>query len=131
MREKIEDIDQRFIRDHTPEEHGAFYERLPYDRLSNYFHDHVAPGTTGTTTRSMSPRGKLTRDETSTRRIVLLSTGGGVTPMISLPERLSRSDVGCGCERKVWFIHGARNARLATSELVEGDVECICDPMIA
>ncbi len=30
VRDKIEDIGQRFIRDHMPEEHRAFYEGLPY-----------------------------------------------------------------------------------------------------
>ena len=30
VRDKIEDIGQRFIRDHLPDEHRAFYEGLPY-----------------------------------------------------------------------------------------------------
>ena len=78
---------------------------LPPGVASNYFHDRVAPGAT---IRAMSPRGKFTLDETSTRPVVLLSAGVGVTPMISMLEQLAKSDAGCGSERHVWFVHGAR-----------------------
>ena len=81
--------------------------RLPPGVSSNYFHDHVVPGTT---IRALSPRGKFTLDETSTRPVVLLSAGVGVTPLISMLEQLANSEEGCGCERHVWFIHGARNS---------------------
>ncbi|MCZ6869911.1 MAG: pyridoxamine 5'-phosphate oxidase family protein [Gammaproteobacteria bacterium] len=79
---------------------------LPSGVSSNYFHDHVVAGTT---IRAMSPRGKFVLDATGTRSVVLLSAGVGVTPMISMLEQLAKNDAGCGSERNVWFIHGARN----------------------
>ena len=79
---------------------------LPPGVSSNYFHDHVVAGTT---IRAMSPRGKFVLDATGTRSVVLLSAGVGVTPMISMLEQLAKNDAGCGSERNVWFIHGARN----------------------
>ena len=56
----------------------------------------------------MTPRGKFTLDESSVRPVVLLSAGVGITPMISMLEQLVANSEKCGCERPVWFIHGAR-----------------------
>ncbi len=80
---------------------------LPPGVASNYFHDHVVAGST---IRAMAPRGKFTLDESSTRPVVLLSGGVGVTPMISMLEQLADNSGGCGCTRQVWFIHGAINS---------------------
>jgi ferredoxin-NADP reductase len=80
---------------------------LPPGAASNYFHDHVIEGNT---IRAMTPRGKFTLDESSTRPVVLLSGGVGVTPMISMLEQLADNSGGCGCTRQVWFIHGAINS---------------------
>ena len=81
---------------------------LPPGAASNYFHDHVIAGST---IRAMTPRGKFTLDESSTRPVVLLSGGVGVTPMISMLEQLAGHSGGCGCTRQVWFIHGAINSK--------------------
>lgn len=75
---------------------------------SNYFHDFVEPGTT---IRAMSPRGKFALDKSSTRPIVLISAGVGITPMISMLEQLANDRLGCGCNRKVWFIHATQNGK--------------------
>ena len=80
---------------------------LPPGVSSNYFHDHVS---SGATIRALSPRGKFTLDESSTRPVVLLSGGVGITPMISMLEQLVNDSEGCGCTRPVWFIHGASNS---------------------
>jgi len=82
---------------------------LPPGLSSNYFHDYVAPGTT---IHAMSPRGQFTLDESSTRPIVLISGGVGITPMISILEQLASASAGCGCSRKIWFVHGAINSRV-------------------
>jgi ferredoxin-NADP reductase len=74
---------------------------------SNLFHDHFRPGTT---IRALSPRGQFTLDTSSTRPVVLISAGVGITPMISMLQQLDRDRATCGCTRKVWFIHGDRNA---------------------
>jgi ferredoxin-NADP reductase len=75
---------------------------------SNYFHDYVTPSTT---IRAMSPRGKFTLDESTTRPVVLISGGVGVTPMITMLEQLARDRIGCGCNRQLWFVHGAVNGK--------------------
>jgi len=80
---------------------------LPPGVSSNYFHDHVV---SGSTIRALSPRGKFTLDESSTRPVVLISGGVGVTPMISMLQQLCIDSEGCGCTRPVWFIHAARNS---------------------
>ncbi len=82
---------------------------LPPGVASNYFHDHVAKGST---IRAMTPRGKFTLDESSTRPVVLLSGGVGLTPMISMVGQLAENSRGCGCTRQVWFIHGANNGKV-------------------
>ena len=80
---------------------------LPAGVSSNYFHDNVE---CGSTIRALSPRGKFTLDETSSRPVVLISGGVGVTPMISMLEQLCVDSGGCGCARPVRFIHAARNS---------------------
>ena len=59
----------------------------------------------------MSPRGRFTLDSSSSRPIVLISGGVGITPMISMLERLASETAGCGCSREVFFVHGARNSK--------------------
>jgi ferredoxin-NADP reductase/predicted pyridoxine 5'-phosphate oxidase superfamily flavin-nucleotide-binding protein len=99
---------------------------LPPGQSSNYFHDHVARGTV---IRALSPRGKFTLDESSTRPVVFLSGGIGITPMISMLEQLVNDSHGCGCTRPVWFIHGAMNSDVhAFGEYVRnlaGDLPCL------
>ncbi len=82
---------------------------LPPGVSADFFHDHVTPGTI---IRAMSPRGKFVLDESSTRPIVLISGGVGITPMISMLERLANESAGCGCSRKVWFVHGVLNGKV-------------------
>ncbi len=81
---------------------------LPPGVSSNYFHDHVKAGTT---VRALSPRGHFTLADNSARPVVLISGGVGITPMISMLEQLASDGATCGCNRKVWFIHGARNGK--------------------
>ncbi len=81
---------------------------LPPGQSSGYFHEQVS---LGTTIRALSPRGKFTLDKSSSRPIVLISGGVGITPMISMLEQLAGNSDGCGCNRQVWFIHGARHSR--------------------
>jgi ferredoxin-NADP reductase/predicted pyridoxine 5'-phosphate oxidase superfamily flavin-nucleotide-binding protein len=85
---------------------GPGSPNLPPGLASNSFHDHVR---VGAILRAMTPRGKFTLDESSVRPVVLLSAGVGITPMISMLEQLVANSEKCGCERPVWFIHGARN----------------------
>ncbi len=93
---------------------------LPPGLSSNYFHDQVKPGST---IRALSPRGKFTLAESSTRPVVLLSGGVGITPMISMLEQLALDGAGCGCNRKVWFIHSARSGKEHAFRRYVRDVE--------
>ena len=81
---------------------------LPAGISSNYFHDQVK---VGSTISALSPRGRFILEACSVRPIVLLSAGVGVTPMISMLEQLAAEAATCGCSRRVWFIHGARNGK--------------------
>ena len=81
---------------------------VPPGVSSNYFHDHVRPGSI---IRAYRPRGHFVLVDESVRPVVLLSGGVGITPMISMLEQLHREAAGCGCTRKVWFIHGAIGRR--------------------
>jgi len=70
---------------------------------SNFFHDHVVPGTK---LPAQAPRGKFYLDSKREDPVVLLSAGVGLTPLISMLNSI----VDSGSKREVWFIHGARNS---------------------
>jgi ferredoxin-NADP reductase/MOSC domain-containing protein YiiM len=77
---------------------------LPPGLSSNYFHDHVQPGTR---LCAKAPRGKFFLDPSDTTPVVLLSGGVGLTPMISMLNAIVES----GSKRPVWFVHGSRDGR--------------------
>ena len=77
---------------------------VPPGLSSNYFHDQVGEGTP---LQVGAPRGKFQLELNSERTLVLLSAGVGITPLLSMLNAVARS----GEERRVWFIHGARNGR--------------------
>lgn len=77
---------------------------LPPGLSSNYFHDHVQPGTRLCV---KAPRGKFFLDPSDATPVVLLSGGVGLTPMISMLNAIVES----GNQRPVWFVHGSRNGR--------------------
>lgn len=71
---------------------------------STYFHNLVEPGAV---LETGPPRGKFHIEPHSDRALVLLSAGVGLTPMVSMTNAVVES----GAQRRVWFIHGARNGR--------------------
>jgi len=77
---------------------------LPPGLSSNYFHDHVD---VGSKLCLKAPRGKFHLDGDGERPVVLLSAGVGLTPMIGMLNAI----VAAGSNRRVWYIHGARNGR--------------------
>jgi len=77
---------------------------LPPGRSSNYFHNHVQPGTRLCV---KAPRGKFFLDPSDATPVVLLSGGVGFTPMISMLNAIVES----GGKRPVWFVHGSRDGR--------------------
>lgn len=78
---------------------------IPPGIASNWFHDHVGPGTR---LQVAPPAGEFFLDERDDRPVVLLSGGVGLTPMISMLEHIVRSGNG----RPTWYIHGAENGRV-------------------
>lgn len=73
--------------------------------VSNFFHRHVGPGSI---ISARKPGGSFTLHKTDNRPIVLLSAGVGITPMISMMADLAQENDN----RKLWFLHGARNSRM-------------------
>jgi ferredoxin-NADP reductase/predicted pyridoxine 5'-phosphate oxidase superfamily flavin-nucleotide-binding protein len=79
---------------------------LPPGIASTFLHEQIK---TGSMLKALPARGCFVLEESSARAVVLLSAGVGITPMISMLEQLAVSSSGCGIDRRVWFVHGARN----------------------
>lgn len=75
--------------------------QLPPGQGSNYLHDQVQ---VGDLLEVAGPAGEFVLDEKSTRPVVLLSGGVGLTPMLSMLHQLSRHST-----RTVHFIHACEN----------------------
>lgn len=75
----------------------------PAGRVSNWLHEHVA---VGSTLRGTHPFGDFTPDTESDTPIVLLSAGVGITPMISVLNRIAQVNP----QRCVIFAHAAKSA---------------------
>lgn len=73
----------------------------PAGRVSNWLHQRVAKGSMLKVTH---PFGDFTADTEGTAPIVLLSAGVGITPMISVLNRIARVNP----QRRVTFAHAAR-----------------------
>jgi len=71
----------------------------PPGKVSNYLHDFFE---VGDLIDVLAPRGDFWLDEQSSRPVLLLSGGVGVTPMVSMLHALDNS------RRKVFFIHACR-----------------------
>ncbi|WP_085907861.1 2Fe-2S iron-sulfur cluster-binding protein [Kiloniella majae] len=89
---------------------GRYY-RLSIKReeaglVSRHFHDHMKPGDI---IEAQAPRGDFYLDKESTRPVVFLSGGVGVTPMMAMAEALLEQEKKFPRGRKIHFIHGARN----------------------
>jgi len=79
-------------------------KETPAGRVSNWIHDHVQAGDT---LRITHPFGEFTPDTESSEPIVLLSAGVGITPMISVLNRIAQVNPS----RHVIFAHAARDER--------------------
>jgi uncharacterized protein len=79
---------------------------------SSYFHDHL---NVGNTVMALAPRGEFVLDRASTRPVVLLSGGVGLTPMVSMLHELAKTS-----DRYVLFLHACEN----------GDVHALRDEVL-
>lgn len=84
--------------------HRITVKREPHGVLSRHLHD-VAE--VGSVLRVAPPRGTFVLDPSSTRPVVLVSAGVGITPLVSMLHDLVCSQPW----RPVWFVHGARDGR--------------------
>ncbi len=77
---------------------------LPPGVASSFLHDHMPEGSI---LLARPPSGSFVLDLTHARPVALISNGVGITPMIAMLKVIARQQP----ERKVWFIHGARDGR--------------------
>lgn len=77
-------------------------DEKPEGLVSNWLHDNAGRGTV---IRVSHPFGDFTPDTESTVPVVLLSAGVGITPMISVLNRIAQAHPG----RQVVFAHAARD----------------------
>lgn len=75
---------------------------VPEGLSSCWLHDEVEPGTV---VEIDLPRGSFKLDDASTRPVVLLSGGVGLTPTVSMLNVLAKDS-----DRPVWFIHACDSA---------------------
>ncbi|MGI9424363.1 MAG: pyridoxamine 5'-phosphate oxidase family protein [Hyphomicrobiaceae bacterium] len=75
---------------------------------SNYLHDHAG---SGFRLKAMAPRGKFSLDQSTSRPVVFISAGVGITPMIAMTNALVAQDIRISSSRKVFFIHAALSGR--------------------
>ncbi|GGE18777.1 flavohemoprotein [Marinithermofilum abyssi] len=76
----------------------------PAGKGSNYLHEQVHPGDM---LMLSAPAGDFVLDMQSERPLVLVSGGVGQTPLLSMLKTVVREQP----ERKVWYIHAARNGQ--------------------
>lgn len=81
----------------TVKREAAPSDQLPQGLSSCWLHDEVEPGAV---LEIDTPRGAFKLDRESTRPVVLLSGGVGLTPTVSMLHVLARET-----DRPVWFIH--------------------------
>lgn len=94
---------QSFYRISVKREEGD--EHKPGGKVSQYLHNSINEGDVLELT---APAGDFTLDVEDDRPVVLISGGVGLTPMVSMLNTLVEQTP----ERKVYFIHAARNSKV-------------------
>ncbi|MBI4995518.1 MAG: 2Fe-2S iron-sulfur cluster binding domain-containing protein [Rhodocyclales bacterium] len=85
-----------------PDHYRVSIKRVPSGRSSNFFHDHVAVGST----LSLRAPGGHFYLEAGSAPVVLIAGGIGITPMLSMLNwSLAQQP-----EREVWLFYGVRNS---------------------
>ncbi|GHD66930.1 pyridoxamine 5'-phosphate oxidase family protein [Jeongeupia chitinilytica] len=77
-------------------------------RVSAQLHDALQAGDL---LDAQAPRGRFVLDAASTRPVILLSGGVGITPMLAMLDALAPPGGEPHRARSVWFVHAARNGR--------------------
>ena len=77
---------------------------LPVGLSSNYLHDNID---IGAILEAYDPSGNFVLNDESSRPVVLLSGGVGLTPLVAMANVLAKQGT-----RKTWFIHACENGRV-------------------
>ncbi len=86
---------------HRPNAFTVTVKRVANGRASNWLHDNLA---TGTRLKAQGPLGHFIRPRETARKLLLLSGGSGITPVMSIVR-----DLADRCEpADVIFVHAAR-----------------------
>ena len=97
-------------------------KRVPNGKVSNFFHDHFSVGDTVT---SQAPSGNFHLPEVIPRKVLLLSAGSGITPMLSMLRFMTMQQV----KNQITFFHSAHSeddliAQQEVSELAKQHGNC-------
>ncbi|MCI4644778.1 MAG: hybrid-cluster NAD(P)-dependent oxidoreductase [Hyphomonadaceae bacterium] len=79
-------------------------KRVPGGQASNWLHDNMRPGTQ---IQAYGPAGSFTTDATDGAKLLFLSAGSGITPMMSM----TRTAFDLEAPSDLIFAHGARTPR--------------------
>ena len=88
-------------------EYRISVKREPHGLMSQFLHENVE---VGDTIQVNQPAGNFVLEETSDRSLVLLSTGIGVTPVLSMLHAFVSSGQVSRKRKAIW-VHGVRGAR--------------------
>lgn len=77
-------------------------KRVPGGSVSNWLHDNVQPGMR---LMAYGPAGMFTPQQHPARKLLYLSAGSGITPLMSM----SRASLDLGLDRDIAFLHSARS----------------------
>ena len=75
---------------------------IPAGRSSSFFHESV---TEGTLLDVAAPRGDFALDLSNSDPVVLIGSGVGITPVLSMLEAVAER----GFDREIWFFYGVRS----------------------
>ncbi|MEX3760599.1 2Fe-2S iron-sulfur cluster-binding protein [Paraburkholderia phenoliruptrix] len=76
-------------------------KRVPGGGMSNWLHESMQPGKQ---LRAYGPSGTFTATVSATPKVLYLSAGSGVTPLMSM----TRAGIDLGLDRDIVFVHSAR-----------------------
>lgn len=108
FRIKVKGSDEKFIRNYTiSDAPGKDYYRFTIKRenhgkASKYFHDVLS---VGDTIEISNPSGDFHLTKNSSKPVVLISGGVGITPMLSMLEYMTANEPS----RKIFFFHASLN----------------------
>ncbi len=82
-------------------------KRVPNGKVSNFFHDHFS---VGDTVKARAPSGNFHLPKTIPKKVLLLSAGSGITPMLSMLRFMAEQQTkNQQSSDKITFLHSAHS----------------------